>query len=650
MKTILYVAPHLSTGGLPQYLTKKIELLKDTYEIYVVEYDDITGGHLVIQRNKILKLLGDKLITLNNNKKHLLEVINIIKPDVIHLEEMPEYFMASDIAKEIYKSNRLYKIFETCHDSSFDVKRKVYQPDKFILVSNYQVGMLKSLNIPSEVVEYPIEYKDRPNREEALIKLGLDPTYKHVLHVGLYTNRKNQKEFFEYAKKFEGEKIQFHSLGNRADNFKSYWEPLANSTPSNLIWHGEKSNVEDYYSAMDLFLFTSRGTVNDKETMPLVIREAISCGIPTLIYNLPVYENYFDKFESINYLDFDKFESNVKKIRNILNNHDDKSVVIISCYPTTTGAISVTKKAIVAVKEQGYDVMLTSHAPIPEELQKISDYVIYNENNILTYHDFYSRYTFNNTDVSVDMNIKAEGNHIYHGPAVYTNYYTGISLAKGLGYTNAVCMNFDMVITDKKVIPVLIDGLKNRKAVFNHSKAQEGEILRTVIFATRIDYFLDKFRIIDNEVEYTKWKDDIGSESNGLENMFYHNLKPSLVDIKILNDNEFYTLLGESNIDICSQVEYFTILSVKGEPNKFCVWYSTSNKVDGRDVLIDVRQGDERSYNRIELKNSEVFYKIFDYKQPTEVKMIENRILKKLISVDRDYMNTLKNNGEITIK
>ncbi len=29
MKKLLYIAPHLSTGGLPQYLTKKIELLKD---------------------------------------------------------------------------------------------------------------------------------------------------------------------------------------------------------------------------------------------------------------------------------------------------------------------------------------------------------------------------------------------------------------------------------------------------------------------------------------------------------------------------------------------------------------------------------------------------------------------------------------------
>ena len=57
MKKLLYVAPHLSTGGLPQYLTKKIELLKDEFEIYLVEWSDVTGGRLVVTKNKILKLV-----------------------------------------------------------------------------------------------------------------------------------------------------------------------------------------------------------------------------------------------------------------------------------------------------------------------------------------------------------------------------------------------------------------------------------------------------------------------------------------------------------------------------------------------------------------------------------------------------------------
>jgi len=35
---ILYVAPHLSTGGMPQYLYKKIESFNDQAEIYCVQY------------------------------------------------------------------------------------------------------------------------------------------------------------------------------------------------------------------------------------------------------------------------------------------------------------------------------------------------------------------------------------------------------------------------------------------------------------------------------------------------------------------------------------------------------------------------------------------------------------------------------------
>ena len=49
---ILFVASHLSTGGGPQYLLKKIQLLNDSCEIYCVEYDDITGGVLVVQKKQ----------------------------------------------------------------------------------------------------------------------------------------------------------------------------------------------------------------------------------------------------------------------------------------------------------------------------------------------------------------------------------------------------------------------------------------------------------------------------------------------------------------------------------------------------------------------------------------------------------------------
>ena len=132
MKKLLCVAPHLSTGGLPQYLTKKIELIKDDYEIYLVEWVDCTGGVLVVQKERIQKLIpSDRFFVLGEDKTEFLNIVNKIKPDIIHLEEIPEYFMEFDIAKELYRQDRPYFLVETSHDSSYDTTKKSFFPDKF---------------------------------------------------------------------------------------------------------------------------------------------------------------------------------------------------------------------------------------------------------------------------------------------------------------------------------------------------------------------------------------------------------------------------------------------------------------------------------------------------------------------------------------
>jgi FkbM family methyltransferase len=302
-KKILYIAPHMSTGGLPQYLYKKIELLREDFEIHVIEYDDITGGVLVVQRNRIRSIVPDNnFYTLGSDKMKTVDLIKKINPDIVHLEEMPEYFMQREVAEKIYIKDRRYNIFETSHDSSFNPGNKRFFPDKFLLVSHYQVDMLKPLGIPSEVIEYPIDFKERTSRENALAELGLDPDYKHVINVGLFTPRKNQAEVFRYAKKLLDHKIMFHFIGNQADNFKNYWEPLLRDIPKNCKVWGERSDVHKFYEAADLFLFTSRGFSSDKETSPIVIREAIGYNVPSLIYNLDVYQNMYDKYDNIKYL------------------------------------------------------------------------------------------------------------------------------------------------------------------------------------------------------------------------------------------------------------------------------------------------------------------------------------------------------------
>jgi len=303
---VLYITPHLSTGGAPRYLLEKIRLLNDLCDIYCIEYTDITGGVLIVQKSEIQKLLGNKLITIGENKNDIIKEINRIAPNVVHFEEMPEYFCDYEVARQIYNPNRTYKIFETSHDSSFNAKNKLFFPDKFLLISEYQRRLFESIDVPSEIVEFPITYKKKSDRASALRKLNLDPNYVHIINVGLFTPRKNQKELIEYARKLVNLPVQFHFIGSLADNFKFYWEEAIKDLPSNCIIWGERADVDNFYDAADLFFFASRGFENDKETSPLVIRECIGWNVPIFLYNLPVYCDMYNKYDNMMFLSLDK--------------------------------------------------------------------------------------------------------------------------------------------------------------------------------------------------------------------------------------------------------------------------------------------------------------------------------------------------------
>lgn len=320
MKKVLHITPHLSTGGLPQFLLSLLRSTNDLVENYCVEYA-CHSLDFVVQRNQVIELMTSRFHSLPDDKFHLLNLIKEIKPDVIHFQEFPEYFMDSNLTKEIYNIDRDYVLIETSHDSSFSHKAKIWFPDRLALISQWQINEFTPLGIPITLLEADVIYRQRPNRSESLRTLGLDPQKIHILNVGLWTSRKNQKEGIEYAKYFhevlQNERVQFHFVGNMADNFYDYWSPLMKEiTPNVKVW-GERKDVENFYSSMDIFLFTSRGYANDKETSPLVLKEAIGWQMPIFMYNLPVYLNYYDKFQGIKYLMDDSTKNSEMLNKNI---------------------------------------------------------------------------------------------------------------------------------------------------------------------------------------------------------------------------------------------------------------------------------------------------------------------------------------------
>jgi FkbM family methyltransferase len=288
MKKILFIAPHLSTGGLPQVLVNKIELLKDEYHIQCIEWS-WHGDDFVVQKNRIKNLIGpENLFTLGDDKTQLFGLIEQFGPDVICLEEFCEHFLPEEINEKLFNKDRKYKIFETTHDSSIPVTNKRWFPDKFIFVSPFNAFRYSMFDVPYEIIEYPIDVV-KPNKEECQRELGFDPEYKHVVIVGLFTERKNQGYAFDMCRLIPDEKIKFHFIGNQADNFRHYWEPLIKNKPENCLVWGERSDVDTFLQASDLFLFPSRGDRNNKELNPIAIKEAIKYELPMMMFNLDVY-------------------------------------------------------------------------------------------------------------------------------------------------------------------------------------------------------------------------------------------------------------------------------------------------------------------------------------------------------------------------
>ena len=322
---LLYLTPHLSTGGMPQFVLKRIQELqkhKDQIEIFLVEYSLFSDTY-VVQRNKIIDLLGEgHFFSLGDttDTKRKYELIDIIKNnniDIVHSEEMVEGFESFNkiplpLLNQLYSNDRTWKMVETCHNVWFNPQtHKKFNPEAYCFVTPYHLKETFLNETPMKFLSlYPFENKVKEILKESeiygdfnqvpLIKkivvreeLGLDMFKTHVLNVGLWTSGKNQGEGVEVARELieSNPDIQFHFIGNQAPNFEDYWGPIMNNLPSNVKVWGERNDVEKFMMACDVLMFNSTWECN-----PLVVRESINYGMKILTRDLPQYMGMFDGY------------------------------------------------------------------------------------------------------------------------------------------------------------------------------------------------------------------------------------------------------------------------------------------------------------------------------------------------------------------
>jgi len=290
---ILYFMPHTSCGGCPAFVLKRIKTLLDysDFELFVIEYNDY-GKFFPVQRNQIIKLLGNRFYSLGENKMFALDIINRVNPDIIHFDELPELMDNDELFKKIYSNDRSWRIVETCHTSQFnpDTSKRFY-PDLHSFCTPYHEDIFANMDGKFTTIPYPIDSVDVTDRNRFLAKaqLGFKANKKNVINVGLWTPGKNQGEGIEIAR--ECPNMDFHFIGNQAENFRFYWEPLMTNLPDNVNIWGERSDISKFMMAADIFMFNSTLELN-----PLVIREALSFNLPIIARNLPQYGGMYQEY------------------------------------------------------------------------------------------------------------------------------------------------------------------------------------------------------------------------------------------------------------------------------------------------------------------------------------------------------------------
>lgn len=305
---ILYVAPHLSTGGMPQYLYEQAKHFSKEYTIQVVDVTNSGGSSFVVQKNRISELFPVHTLS---EKSDLLKVIQDFQPDIIHYHEIPQTFLPKDILDKLFSPESTYFNIVTTHSSYADPDTITHHPDRYVFVCEWSRQKFAHLDIDSDIWDYPI-INHVVDKKVAREKLGIDDSFKHVLHIGLFTPGKNQGELFEIARQLQDEKILFHFVGNQAGNFKEYWEPLMVNKPDNCIVWGERNDVETFYSAADVFYFPSKF-----ELSPISIKEALGHGLPCMFRRLHTYLDMYDSNPQVTYITED-IEKNKQSLLNLL--------------------------------------------------------------------------------------------------------------------------------------------------------------------------------------------------------------------------------------------------------------------------------------------------------------------------------------------
>jgi 1,2-diacylglycerol-3-alpha-glucose alpha-1,2-glucosyltransferase len=189
--------------------------------------------------------------------------------------------------------------------------------DQIITPTEYSKRLLEgyNLNRPIKAISNGVDTKffeyDPKKGQKFRKEYGYKKNDKVIVGIGLYIERKGILDFVELAKRMPEYKFIWFGYSPLWASPRKI-KKAVNTKLDNLTFAGyvEQDMIKCALSGADLYLFPTQ-----EETEGIPVIEALTSKIPTLIRDIPVFEEYTDGKDLYKAKDLDDFES---KIRNIL--------------------------------------------------------------------------------------------------------------------------------------------------------------------------------------------------------------------------------------------------------------------------------------------------------------------------------------------
>ena len=313
-----------------------------------------------------------------------------------------------------------------------------------------------------------------------------------------------------------------------------------------------------------------------------------------------------------------------------------KKLINIGTFPNTIVKKNILSECIDKLSNSGYDLMITSHFPIPDYIQDKVNYVIYDRENTLEPYHLTPIYHYNTNEFNIEVNNNG------HLTTVCRNINNGLGLAKHLGYDFFYHIESDNLFSKNDITKLdeLCDNMfkYGKEMIFFGYNHQGTQIYESLIFGGKPSYFLYKMPL----PLYIEDFENIGIE-NTLETTFYKHLKSNEHEFLIINqpsqlffkDSEINKLTNFSQVEILYDIKY----------NRYLLWISNLFE-NPNSIYISIDNSDEFEV----IPNAWVIRDIVS-DNPIRVKINENEmIIDKVFTFTDDDKIKYINKSKITYK